>query len=481
MGEAQSVITSNEDNQKIRMVEDFWNDRVGFVKCIIGVTPTDQQGDALLALDRADHVSVKSGHGCGKSGVQSWVGLHYMSCRPFPKVPCTAPSKHQLYDVLWAELSKWHRQLNPLFASQFQWTKERFFHRNHPEEWFMVARTATKENPEALQGFHADYILRIIDEASGVPEAIFEVSDGAHGRLETKELMCGNPTRLEGTFYESFRKNRAEYEVFSWSCLDSSIAPSAYAAKMERKYGKDSNVYRVRVLGDFPLHDTESFIAYDLAEDALLREIPPQDGKPKVFGVDVARFGDDDTVIAIRQGDEFKPMHVLKGKGTMEVAGYVAFLANQEKPQQIFVDVIGIGSGVYDRLYELGFPVVAVNVSESPATNPQMYKRLRDELWGNMRDWLKMRRGRIYDNEDRDLIGQLTTPKYKFTSDGKIVIESKDDMKKRGLSSPNHADAAIMTFAQPMNEYSKDADEFFDDLYGRGQNGFQPLDTEAGY
>lgn len=474
------TITSNETEQVTRMIEDFWDDRVGFVKYVIGKTPTDQQGSALEALDTEPHVSVRSGHGCGKSTVESWCVLHYMSCRPFPKVPCTAPSKHQLEDILWAELSKWHRQMNPLFAHQFIWTKHKFFHKSHPEEWFAAARTATKENPEALQGFHADYVLRVIDEASGVPEPIFEVSDGAHGRLETKELMCANPTRRDGTFYRSHNQDKESYATLTWSCLDSAIAPPDYARRMERKYGEDSNIYRVRVLGQFPFHDGDSFIPYHLAEDALSREVPPQDSFTKVFGVDVARFGDDDTVVAIRQGDEFLPMHSMRGKGTMEVAGYVAYLANDLKPEQIFVDVIGIGSGVYDRLEELGFPVVAVNVSESPATNPLKYKRLRDELWGNMRDWLEMRRGKLHDNEDRDLIGQLTTPRYKITSDGKIVIESKDDMRRRGLSSPNLADAAIMTFAQPMSAYTRDRDDFFDDLYGR-EDDFQPLDSEAGY
>ncbi|MAF44175.1 MAG: putative terminase large subunit [Prokaryotic dsDNA virus sp.] len=475
------VIEISQSALTERVMSDLWDDRVTYVKEIVGVTPTDQQGDALVALDNYDSVVVKSGHGAGKSCVESWGVLHYMSCRPFPKVPCTAPSKHQLYDILWAELSKWHRQMkSEAIKSLFQWTKEKFFHKGYPEEWFAVARTAVKENPEALQGFHAEYLLKVIDEASGVPEPIFEVAEGATGHYETKALMCGNPTRLEGTFYDAFGKDREIYKTLSWSCLDSPIAPEKFVKRVERRYGLDSNIYRVRVLGEFPLRDGDAYIPYNLVEDAMIREIEPQTDKPIVFGVDVARYGNDATVIALRQGDEFKPFHVMRNKSTMETAAYVAHLANDLKPLLIFVDVIGIGAGVFDRLESLGLPVVQVNVAESPARNPHQFKRLRDELWGEMRLWLESRRGKLHDNYDNDLLGQLTTPKYKILSDGKIMIESKQDMKKRGVDSPDIADAFNMTFAQPVSNYSKEIDEFWEQFWG-DEEAYAPLDVECGY
>ncbi len=462
-----------------QIMEDFWDDRVGYAKNILNFSPTNQQGDALKALDENDHVSIASGHGCGKSGIEVVCINHYMNCRPFPKIPCTAPSKHQLYDVLWAELSKWHRKMNPAFAGMFEWTKERYFHKAYPEEWFAVARTATKENPEALQGFHADYVLRVVDEASGVPEPIFEVAEGAHGMIETKELLCANPTRLEGTFFDSHHKMKEFYKTLTWSCLDSPIVPANYAPRIERKWGKQSNMYLVRVLGQFPKRSDEAYIPYDLVEEALVREVSDQSSYRKIFGVDVARFGDDSTVIAIRQGDLFHPYHILKNKSTMEVTGYIARLANQEKPEMSFIDVIGLGAGVFDRLQELGYPVRAINVSEAPAMSTGEYKRLRDELWGLMRNWLEMRRGKLWDNEDGDLIGELTSPTYSHTSDGKIIIEPKDSMKKRGIQSPNVADAHNMTFAMPMADYQKDEDDFFGDL--RPKDEYVPLDAEAGY
>ncbi len=472
-------IAVEERKQIESIVDDLWDDRVSFFKEVLGVALTDYQGDVLKTLDRETHVVVGSGHACGKSMIMAGALLHYMSCRPYPKILCTAPSKHQLYQVLWAELSKWHRKMLSIFGNQFMWTKEKFFHRKHPEEWFAAARTATKEKPEALQGFHTDYVMRCIDEGSGVPEEVFDVLLGATGIIETKELMTSNPTRLDGQFYRAFHEDKKFYKTHTWNTEVSPYADPQYVPRMQSKYGIDSNIYRVRVLGLFPHRDSDSFIPYDLAHSAVYRDILPQDGMRKVFGVDVARYGEDETVIAIRHGDEFKPFHRLRQKSTMEVAGYVAHLANKELPQHIFVDVIGIGSGVFDRLEELGYPVYAVNVAELPALNGAVYKRLRDELWGSMRDWLESRRGKMYDSPEGDLVGQLTTPTYKFTSSGQIVLETKDEMKKRGVDSPNVADAHVMTFAMPTSEYTLPQRSNWWNY--EEEDEFNPLDPEAGY
>ena len=473
-----TVLTVETDARIKEIVRALWDDRIGFVKAVFKVTPTPQQAQALLGLDQHDNVTVRSGHGCGKSTTMSWAGWHYLCTRPHCRVPCTAPTKHQLYDILWSEFGKWHKKMNPLFRDQFIMTKERIEHVDDPTGWFAAARTATKENPEALQGFHAEYVLRIIEEASGVPDECYEVLLGAHGMKETKEIMGGNPTRIDGSFFRSHNQDKDLYRVLRWNCLESPICPPKFAERIERKYGSDSNIYRVRVLGEFPERDGDAFMPYDLVAAALEREISPQKTFEKVFGVDVARFGEDITVIAVRQGDEFLPYHTLRQKSNMEVAGYVARMANEMKPKAIFVDVIGVGSGVYDRLSEIGFPVIPVNVSESPATAPQKYRRLRDELWGNMRDWFEQRRGTIWDNELNQLVGELTTPKYSHTSDGKIIIESKDDMKKRGKDSPNIADAHIMTFMLPTYSFSKENDASEENLWAQHE---RPFDPEAGY
>jgi hypothetical protein len=457
-----------------------------FVEDIIGVdlTAYPEQVEVLNDLDENDHVAVKSGHKVGKTAIEAWVILHYLCCRPFPRVVCTAPSKETLFNVLWAELAKWHRRMAPIFRDQLIWTKQKMMHRLYPEDWFAVARTATKERPEALQGFHADYVLRVVDEASGVFESIYETLEGADGVIETKELLCGNPTRPEGNFYQAFNKDRELYVRHTLSSLKSQLHRAkdfAYCKRMERKYGVESNIYRVRVLGEFPERSGESFIPFDLAFEATQREIEPQDHMPLVYGLDVARHGNDSTYIAKRRGDNYQAPVRINKRDLMHIVGAVAREADKEKPAVIFIDANGIGWGVYDRLNELGYPVHAVNVSELPAFDGRRYHRLRDELWGQMLDWLSMRRGRFEDNDDLDIVGQLTTPKYELTSDGKIIIESKKKLRGRGVQSPDIADAMNLTFAQPMAAYKDEAlDEFYDHLYAH-QGGWRPLDREAGY
>ncbi len=472
----------DSDIQIAEAASALYNDRLEFTKKIIGATPSQQQAEGLILFDTEDHLSIGSGCGCGKDAMTAWNVIHYMSCRPFPKIPCTAPSKHQLNDVLWAEINKWYRQMNPIFRSMFRWTKESFYHVEHPQEWFAVARTATKDNPEALQGFHAEFVMRVIDEASGVPEPIFEVADGATGTVETKELMIANPTKLEGAFFRSHHQDKDQYATLTWSCLNSTIAPPRAVEKIRRKYGEDSNMWRVRVLGLFPLRDGDSFIPYDLAVAAKDREIMTQKDQPMVIGVDPARYGSDDTCICLRRGDDVSPIISLHGKSNVEIARFVGNLHNQQtpKPRMIYVDVIGVGAGVFDILEDAGFPVMAVNVAENPAYDGVVYHRLRDELWGNARTWLESRRGRIRDNSEYDFIGQITTAKYKINSKGRIVIESKDDMKKRGVDSPNMADAFNLTFAQPMIEVSE-GDNYEDiDLQG-GIAMPEIIDRDAGY
>lgn len=471
------------------LADRYWDSRALFVDECLGVNLSKfpEQVAIFNALDMHDHVVVKSGHKVGKTFVEACSILHYLCCRPFPKIPCTAPSKETLFNVLWAEIAKWHRRLDPVFREQLEWTKQKIFHRVYPEDWFAVARTATKERSEALQGFHADYLMRVVDEGSGVPEQIYETLEGADGVLETKELICGNPTRIEGTFFNAFNKDKALYNGHTLSSEDSQlhrIKNFAYVKRMEAKYGRDSNMFRVRVLGIFPERDGDSFIPFDLAQDAVYREIEPQTMHPKVFGLDVARHGVDRCKLAIRQGDEFWPVEDVPFKGDlMKTVYYVARRADKEKPVQIFVDANGMGWGVHDRLTELGYPAYAVNVSESPAFDTRQYHRLRDELWGMMRDWLFARRGKIHDNEEGDLVGQLTTPRYhESTKAGCIIIESKKEMRARGVDSPDMADACNLTFAQPVAAYKdEDLTEIMGSLGHDDMEGYRPLDLEAGY
>ena len=204
----------------------YANHPVEFVEDLIGATPDDKQSEILRSVAQNPMTTVRSGHGIGKSAVEAWTLIWFMSTRPFPKIPCTAPTQHQLFDILWAEIAKWLRHSKYL-RNEFVWTKEKVYMKGHPEEWFAVARTATK--PDALQGFHADNTMFIIDEASGVDDKIFEPILGALSTDGAKLLMCGNPTQLEGFFYDSHNKNRASYKAFHIDGRNSSRVSDKFA------------------------------------------------------------------------------------------------------------------------------------------------------------------------------------------------------------------------------------------------------------
>lgn len=418
-----------------------------FVTECFGVTPDPWQAVALQSLADHGRVSIRACHGPGKSAVDAWSVFWFLSCHFPARVPCTAPTAHQLEDILWAELAKWMQAMQPWQREMFRLTASRLEWVGAPSESFAVARTARKEKPEALQGFHCENLLFVLDEASGIEDVIFEVAEGALSSENAKVLMTANPTRTSGYFFDSHHRMRHRWHTMRVSYEDSPRVSEQYVEDMAAKYGVESNVYRVRVGGDFPLEDDDSVISLDLCESAMARDIREDMGAATVWGLDVARFGDDATALVKRRGPVVLGATQWRGKDTMQTAGIVKDAYDGEKPtrqpQAIYVDSIGLGSGVVDRLRELGLPVRGVNVAESPAVK-ERFMRLRDELWFSAREWLETRSVKLPDVEE--LVGQLTGPKYAMTSAGKIKVESKDDMKARGIVSPDLADAFCLTF-----------------------------------
>jgi hypothetical protein len=378
----------------------------------------------------------------------AWSVIWFLTCHLPAKVPCTAPTSHQLQDILWAEIAKWHRVLKeriPELAAEFEKSSERFYLRSHPEESFAVARTARPENPEALQGFHSDNLLFVIDEASGVAEQVFRVAEGALSTEGAYVVMAANPTREDGYFYDSHHKMRDRWAALHWDGELSPLVSKQYVDDMAAKYGVDSPIYQVRVRGNFATA-VDGVIPLYLCESALIRDVKPYANTNEIWGLDVARFGDDSTCLAKRRGNiQVEPCHEWFGLDTMQTSGIIKreYDNARIKPHSINVDVIGIGAGVVDRLKELGLPVVGINVAESASVNAN-YQRLRDELWFLGREWLDAKDCKLCDDS---LIAELTTAKYGIQSNGKIKVEGKDEMKKRGIASPNRADAWLLTFA----------------------------------
>ena len=248
--------------------EHWRKDPVLYVQQRMGTQPTLQQVAILEAiLPYGAKVSVRSGHGIGKSSCAAWIVSWFLETHDFAKVPCTAPTSRQLRDILWGELSKWRRKADELSQQQRMhpniWLSNLFRLINDSlidpsaKEWGAFARTARKETPEALQGFHAEHLLFIIDEASGVPEEVFEAAEGALSSPGARVLMLGNPLRNSGTFAASHKHNRGDYTSLHFRSQDSPLVDPGYRDRLVRKWGEDSNVVRVRADGEFPRQEDD--------------------------------------------------------------------------------------------------------------------------------------------------------------------------------------------------------------------------------
>jgi len=360
------------------------------------------------------------------------------------KVVCTAPTAPQLYDALFAEIKFWINKLPAYMRQLFEITSDRIVLKSSPEASFVSARTSSKEKPEALAGVHSDNVLLIVDEASAVEEAVFESAAGSMSGHNATTVLIGNPTRSSGLFYKTHHELATEWKTMHVSCVTSPRVTEDFVKQIKDTYGELSNAFRVRVLGEFPLADDDTLIPAELVDAAMRRDIHHDTSEPILFGVDPARFGDDAAVLCVRQGNVVMHFRSWRGLDLMSLCGAIVNEAEQLKPEEINVDSIGLGAGLADRLRELGLPVRDVNVSEVSALNPKA-NRLRDELWISVRDFLAQRACRLPNEES--LRADLVTPKYSFTSSGKLQVESKGDMKKRLRRSPDFADALALTFA----------------------------------
>jgi phage terminase large subunit len=430
-------------------VREYRDDPVKFVKEVLGATPLPYQAEFLQAIaDGERKMSVRSGHGTGKSTSASWAMLWYVLLRFPNKVVVTAPTSGQLFDALFAELKRWINELPEQLKPMLIVKSDRVELAAAPSEAFISARTSRAETPEALAGVHSENVLLVVDEASGVPEKVFEAAAGSMSGHAATTILLSNPTRSSGTFFESQTRLSGSYWTRRWSCVDSPLVSEEFVDEMRLRYGEDSNAFRIRVLGEFPLADDDTIIPFHLVEAATQRDIELDEDAATTWGLDVARFGSDKTVLAKRQGHVITEVNGWQGLDLMQTVGRVKAeydgLPSHLRPREIMVDVIGMGGGVVDRLRELGMPVRGINVAESPSMG-DTYTNLRAELWFKMRGWLEQRGAKLPRNEQ--LIAELTSIRYSFASSGKMKAESKDDMRKRGLSSPDYADAVCLTLA----------------------------------
>jgi len=450
----------------------------------LGLRATHQQRDIFKAIaSEGAKVSVRSGHGTGKSGACAASVLWFMETRDFAKVPCTAPTSAQLRDVLWAEIGKWIRAADAKAAREgipmsfwlsrlFRLTSDRLYDPSARTEWFAVARTSSRDNPDALQGFHASdvqisedgteaihadednagSIMFVIDEASGVLDQVYEVAEGALSSPGSRLLMTGNTTKATGYFAMSHMRNRAEYTTIHLRSSESPLVDPSYRASLVRKWGEGSNVVRVRADGDFPLHDDDVLIAFDWCESAISRQPYRGENAEIRVSVDPARFGDDRTVLCVRQGRNVLHMEAHAKQDTMETVGQALALREKYSAAGIWVGVAGF-AGIADRLKELGEHVVEV---VEGAGAPRKRKDdefqpclIRDAMWVEGQRWLRDEEpsfAALDTDMADDLAGELSAVKFSFDSSGRLKVESKDEIKKpkRLGRSPDLADALLI-------------------------------------
>lgn len=443
-------------------------DLVLFSKEVLLFTPDKWQEDVFKDIVKYNRVSVKSGQGVGKTGCEAIILLWFLCCFPFPRIVATAPTKQQLHDVLWSEVSKWQSK-SPLLCDILKWTKTYIYMKGYEKRWFAVARTATKA--ENMQGFHEDNMLFIVDEASGVSDPIMEAILGTLSGENNKLFMCGNPTKTNGVFYDSHTKDREHYKCHTVNSLNSPRTNKENINALIKKFGEDSNVVKVRVYGEFPVQEDDVFIPLSLLENSIYTE--PKNKKPTLIhiGCDVARFGDDKTVIAYRVDEKCVIHKKIQGQDLMKTASDILHLAKslvdkyQFKGQvAIKIDDGGVGGGVIDRLKQMiendskldFMKIISVAFGRQIKhkyyydTTTFMMHCLKTLLSDQDEDGNKKDVEIILPNDD-DLIGQLSSRKYKMTDRGKIKVESKKEMKSRGLKSPDEGDC-ILLLALPVSE-----------------------------
>lgn len=402
--------------------------------------------------------STASGHGIGKTTLVAWLIKWIMDTRPYSKGMVTANTSDQLRTKTWAELGKWHKL--SVTEHWYDYSIGRgsmsLTHKQHKERWRCDAMTCREENKEAFQGLHAAGAtpFYIFDEASGIPDPIFDARSGGATDGEPMWFDFGNPTRKSGYFYENtvgqFKHRFITTHVDSRSVA---ITNKELMKEWAHDYGEDSDFFKVKVRGVFPTAGSTQFITNDAVREAQARTPIEDRTAPLVIGVDVARFGDDDTVIYPRVGYDAQSWGIRRFRGldnyavADKVIEVLAEFNDLGKPcAGLFIDSGGLGAGVVDILRRLGYNPIEVGFGTKPTTDGYAYKV--DEIWGKMRDALP----KLCLPDDNDLYNQLTQREYGHNLQGRIKLESKADMKKRGIASPDIADALACTFAQDVAE-----------------------------
>jgi phage terminase large subunit len=443
-------------------------DPVGFAKDILGFDAWSKQREILESVRDHERTAVRASHGPGKTAVAARAALWFLAAHPGnSRVVTTAPTWAQVADLLWREIRS---AVGVAHAHQLltAWPLPSSTKLDLGEQWFAIGHST--DRPERFQGHHADYLLLIVDEASGVHESIFEAAEGFLTAEGARILLLGNPTQTGGAFHRAFTSERALWNCIHISAYDcpnetDEVVPAHVARALPRKgwaeerrkaWGEESWIYQVRVLGNFAKNTKDAVFNLGEVEEAQLRELPGDSTKERVvIACDVARFGDDETVIAERIGNRVRirehyigqrpPTATASGAQTgdvVETAGRIAEYAQQYPIAHVrlVVDDTGVGGGVTDILRNSGWNVTAFNAGDQ-AFRPDLFPNRRSELWFEGA-------AQVEDldlDPDDQLAADLTAPKRTHDLKQRRVVERKDETKKRLGRSPDRGDAVLLT------------------------------------
>ena len=428
------------------------------VEELFGIKPDAWQADFLEAFPHNQRMAMQACKGPGKTFVLASIGWNYLLTRPHPKIAATSISKDNLSDGLWTEMAKL-QQRSPLLMNQFVWTKTRIFAREYPETWFMSARAFSQSadsNSQAntLAGFHADYVLFLVDESGSLPRAVMVTAEAAlAGCVEAHVIQAGNPTSLEGALHHAATAARRLWYITEISADpdDPKRTPRVaiqYAKEQIEQYGRENPWIIVNIFGRFPPSSLNALIGPDDVTAAMKRFYREMDigNAPRVMGIDVARFGDDASVIFRRQGIQCWPILKYRNIDSTQGAGTTARQWDDWNADAAFIDNTGgFGSGWIDQLQQLGKSPVPVGFANE-AHNKSRYYNKRAEMYFEACDWIK--RGGALPNSP-ELLAALTQTTYTFKGD-RFLLEDKDQVKIKLGYSPDDADAFVLTFAEPV-------------------------------
>ena len=435
-----------------------WQDSPAtFVRDHFGVVPDKWQEEVLEAFPHHPRLAMKACKGPGKTAVLAWLAWNFLATRLDPKIAATSITKPNLEDNLWSEMSKW-QQRSPWLRAHFDWGKERIVCRGRPENWWMSARTWNRttdrsQQGSTLAGLHADNILFILDESGGIPDAVMATAEAALAScVDGHIVQAGNPTHLDGPLWRACTSERRLWHVTEITAdpddpRRSTRVKAAWAKEQIEKYGRDNPWVMVNVFGKFPPGSLNTLIGPDECREAATRVYRPEDHAraPRVLGVDVARFGDDASVIFPRQGLVAYPPLKLRNVDGIQGAGAVARKVADWRADAIFVDDTGgWGASWIDNLRLLGHAPIGVGFSSRP--NDPRYDNKRTEMYFETVEWIK-KGGAI--PEIPELIAALSQTTYSFRGD-RLLLEPKEQVKARLGYSPDDADALALTFAQAV-------------------------------